>query len=58
MSAPAKTPLEILGTPISTLVGVQPQVAGLFDRLGLRTVLDLLFYFPRDYEDFTELKSI
>lgn len=58
MSAPAKSSLEILGTPLVVLAGVQPPVAALFERLGLRTVLDLLFYFPRDYEDFTELRAI
>ena len=58
MTAPAKSTLEILGTPLAALTGVTPQIAECFQRLGLRSVLDLLFYFPRDYEDFTDLRAI
>jgi len=58
MSAPAPNALEVLGTPVDRLAGVTPVMAEGLHRLGLRTVLDLLFYFPRDYEDFTDLRTI
>jgi len=34
---------------IQYIKGVGPKRAKLFDKLGIRTVKDLLFYFPRDY---------
>ncbi|MGD9644355.1 MAG: ATP-dependent DNA helicase RecG [Pirellulales bacterium] len=50
--------LEVLATPLVRLRTVGPRRAELFERLGLRTVLDLLFYFPRDYHDLSELRAI
>lgn len=47
-----------LSTPIQYLRGVGPQRAELFARLELRTAGDLLFHFPRDYEDLSQLRSI
>ena len=35
-----------------------PARAELLERLGVRTVADLLFFFPRDYQDLTDLRSI
>ena len=47
-----------LNTPVQFLKGVGSQRAGLLEKLGLRTALDCLFFFPRDYEDMSELRSI
>ena len=47
MDSPEKTPLQRLLTPVQFLKGVGPQRAEMLDRLGLRTVRDVLFFFPR-----------
>ena len=54
----ARTPAELLATPAQFLKGVGPQRAELLDRLGLRTARDILFFFPRDYEDMTDRRPI
>ena len=38
--------------------GVGPQRAELLARLGVRTAGDLIFFFPRDYEDLTDRREI
>ena len=40
-----------LNTGIRYLKGVGEKRAGLFAKLGIYTIRDLLNYFPRDYED-------
>jgi ATP-dependent DNA helicase RecG len=40
-----------LTTPVQYLKGVGPRVAKLFKKLGVETVQDLLYFFPREYED-------
>src|SRR5262245_22549208 len=47
-----------LSTPIQYLRGVGPQRAELFERLELRTAGDVLFHFPRDYEDLSQLRTV
>src|SRR5262249_50666434 len=47
-----------LGRGLDTLPGVSPARLELLQRLGLRTVGDLLFHFPRAYEDLTEVRPI
>ncbi len=47
-----------LDSPVTTLRGVGPQQAGRLKRLGLRTIRDLLYFFPRRYEDYSQLKPI
>ena len=47
-----------LNQPIQFLKGVGPNRAALLEKLGLRTASDLLFYFPRSYQDFTELHDV
>ena len=49
---------EPLQTPLVELPGVNGSRLELLDRLGLRTVGDLLFHLPRAYEDLTDLRSI
>lgn len=48
----------LLTTPVQYLKGCGTARAELLEKLGIRTVRDLLFYFPRDYQDLTELQSI
>ncbi len=47
-----------LATPVQFLKGVGPKRAKLLERLGLRTARDMLFFFPRDYQDMSELRTI
>ncbi len=42
---------EYLKSPITVLKGVGPKKAGLFSRLGINTVEDLINYFPSNYDD-------
>jgi len=50
-------PLD-LRSPVQYLKGVGTQRAEILNRIGLRRVSDLLFYFPRDYQDMTERREI
>ncbi|HKM34958.1 MAG TPA: ATP-dependent DNA helicase RecG [Lachnospiraceae bacterium] len=43
-----------LQSDITTLKGVGEKSAALFHKLHIQTIRDLLFYFPRDYETFSE----
>ena len=58
MSAPEKTPAELLATPVQFLKGVGPRRAEMLLRLGLYAARDVLFFFPRDYEDLTDRRRI
>ncbi len=49
---------EPLRTPIPQLPGMTPLRAEQFRRLGLFRARDLLFYFPRDYEDLTDRRDL
>ena len=53
-SDPTPTPAQLLATPVQFLKGVGPARGELLERLGLRTVRDVLFFFPRDYQEFSE----
>ena len=52
------SPLSALNAPVSVLSGVGPKTAKDLVRLGISTLSDLLYYFPRRYIDFSELKPI
>jgi ATP-dependent DNA helicase RecG len=58
MPAAEKTPAELLATPVQFLRGVGPARAELLERLGLRAAKDVLFFFPRGYEDLTDRREI
>jgi len=45
-------------TPIQYIKGIGPKRAKDFSAIGINTVLDLMYYFPRRYEDRTNLVSI
>lgn len=44
--------------PIRYLKGIGPKRAKMFNKLGVNTIEDLLYYFPRRYEDRTKLTPI
>lgn len=47
-----------LKTPIQFLTGVGPKMGEKLERLGIRKVLDLLFYYPRRWDDFSHPQNI
>ena len=57
-STEPKTDLAPLRLQIQYVKGVGPDRAEAFERIGLQTVRDLLFYFPRDYKDASETVDI
>lgn len=55
---PAKSSGPSLTTPVQYVKGVGPQRAQPLARLGIETAEDLLFNFPRDYQDLTNLDDV
>jgi ATP-dependent DNA helicase RecG len=51
-------PNDPLTAGLDSLPGATPHRLELLGRLGLRTVGDLLFHFPRAYEDLTDVRPI
>ena len=47
-----------VGAPLTVLKGVKAGLAGRFDTIGVRTVRDLLYLFPRRHNDFANLRPI
>ena len=47
-----------LETKVQFIKGVGPKMAIGLNRLGIKTVQDLLFYFPRTYNDYTQITKI
>lgn len=47
-----------LDSPLTDVKGVGQAVAQKFQKLGLKTVADLLSHFPRRYEDYSVIQSI
>ncbi len=47
-----------LSTPVQYVKGIGPQRAELLERLNLRTASDMLFHFPRDYQDASQLAKV
>lgn len=47
-----------LRTPVQFLKGVGPERAELLAKLGLRTAADVLFHFPRAYQDMSALRPV
>ena len=53
------TPNRVLTQmPVTRLKGAGPKVATALERLGIRTVADLLFHLPFRYEDHTKVRSL
>ena len=62
-SSPAKaaderSPMELLTQPIQFLKGVGPARVEMLEKLNLRNAADVLFFFPRNYQDFTQLHTL
>jgi ATP-dependent DNA helicase RecG len=47
-----------LGAPLTVLPGIGPKTAQTFKGLGIYTLGDMLYYFPRRYDDYSQLKPI
>ena len=47
-----------LAQSVMALKGVGAKFAKRFSRLGVETIIDLLYLFPRRYDDYTRMKSI
>ena len=50
--------LALLSADVTVVPGVGPSVAARLRSLGIRTVRDLLFYFPRQHRDYSKLEKI
>jgi len=49
---------EGLDSPITVIKGITPNVANKFARLNVRELGDLLYFFPRRYVDYSQIKPI
>lgn len=47
-----------LNRSVQYLKGVGPKRSEIFGRLGIHTIRDMLYYFPRDYKDRTRIQKI
>ncbi|GAB4201121.1 MAG: ATP-dependent DNA helicase RecG [Roseiflexaceae bacterium] len=47
-----------LDTPVDDLPGIGPANARAFRKLGVKTVLDMLYHFPHRYDDYSSQKRI
>lgn len=47
-----------LNAPVTVIPGVSKQKAAILARLGLTTLEDVLYYFPRRYDDYSRMKPI
>src|SRR5437588_4071233 len=52
------TVLTLLSADITAVPGVGASVAARLHNLGIRSVRDLLFYFPREHRDYSKLEKI
>jgi len=52
----ARAPRDPLASPIQFVKGVGPKLASLFEKKGIRTIEDALYFLPRCYEDRRKLK--
>lgn len=50
--------IEGLRQPVTSLKGVGPKMAQKLEKLGAWTIYDLLYLFPRRYDDYTLMKPI
>ena len=47
-----------LAEPLTSVKGIGPAAAALFSQLGLTTINDLIYYYPRRYDDYSNLTPI
>ena len=50
--------METLTSPLTALRGIGPQKAKVFEKLEIRTLGDLLRFYPRAYDDRRETRKI
>lgn len=55
---PSSGTQDPLRVPIQFVKGVGPRRATLLEKLDIVTVADALFFFPRSYEDFSDVRSV
>src|SRR5262245_34261882 len=55
---PTRTMDDPLRRPLEDLPGATPTRRDVLARLGIETVGDLLYHFPRAYEDLTDVRAI
>jgi len=56
--APRAAAQQSLDAPITVIRGISSALAARFDKLGVKTVRDLLYFFPHRHLDYSQLKSI
>ncbi|MCH8025657.1 MAG: hypothetical protein IH866_02575, partial [Chloroflexi bacterium] len=56
--APATAEPPGIDAPITVLKGVKAALASRFEKLGVRTIRDLLYLFPRRHNDFAKLRRV
>ncbi len=49
---------KALDTPVTAAKGISTALAGKFGKLGVKTVRDLLYFFPHRHLDYSQLKTI
>jgi len=47
-----------LNAPVTVLQGVGPRHGQTLERMGLKTLADMLYFFPRRYDDYSQFKPI
>jgi ATP-dependent DNA helicase RecG len=52
------TSLTLLSADVTAIPGVGTSVATRLHHLGIRTIRDMLFYFPREHRDYSKLEKI
>jgi ATP-dependent DNA helicase RecG len=55
---PSTTVPESLTSPTTVVRGIGQKQAQLLEKIGINTVEDMIYYFPRRYDDYSELKLI
>lgn len=55
---PSSAAFRSLESQVQYVKGVGPRLGGLFEKMGVHTVRDLLYHFPRRYEDRTRFARI
>lgn len=58
VALPDSLPAHALRAPLTVLPGIGTRYAQILRQLGLNTLEDLLYYFPRRYDDYSRLKPI
>lgn len=52
------TALTLLSAEVTAITGLGPSAATRLHHLGIRTIRDLLFYFPREHRDYSKLLKL